>query len=65
LKLDELSRELDGKFTFGKKLEEGTGVIVNAAGGKLHYDNTLETRLSRLQGSLRSSVYKVLMGEKI
>lgn len=65
LKLDELSRELDGKFTFGKKLEEDTGVIVTAAGGKLHYDNTLETRLSRLQGSLRSSVYKVLMGEKI
>lgn len=65
LKLDELSRELDGNFTFGKKLEEDTGVIVTAAGGKLHYDNTLETRLSRLQGSLRSSVYKVLMGEKI
>jgi vacuolar-type H+-ATPase subunit E/Vma4 len=39
--------------------------VVNAAGGKLHYDNTLETRLSRLQGSLRSSVYKMLMGEKV
>jgi vacuolar-type H+-ATPase subunit E/Vma4 len=65
LKLDDLSRELNGKFIFGKKLEEGTGVVVNAAGGKLHYDNTLETRLSRMQGSLRSSVYKVLMGEKV
>jgi len=65
LNLDELSRELNGKFTFGEKLEEGTGVVVNAAGGKLHYDNTLETRLSRLQGSLRSSVYKMLMGEKV
>jgi V-type H+-transporting ATPase subunit E len=65
LKLDELSRELNGKFTFGKNLEEGTGVVVNAAGGKLHYDNTLETRLNRLQGALRSSVYKVLMGEKV
>jgi vacuolar-type H+-ATPase subunit E/Vma4 len=63
LKLDELSKELNGKFTAGK-LEEGTGVVVNASGGKLHYDNTLETRLSRLQGTLRSSVYKVLMGEK-
>lgn len=63
LKLDALSKELSGKFVFGKKLEEGTGVMVNAAGGKLHYDNTLETRLSRLQGSLRSSVYKLLMGE--
>jgi len=64
LKLDDLSKELNGKFNFGEKLEEGTGVVVSAASGKLHYDNTLETRLSRLQGSLRSSVYKLLMGEK-
>ena len=65
LKLDELSRELNGKFNFGDKLEDGTGVVVSAASGKLHYDNTLETRLNRLQGSLRSSVYKMLMGEKV
>jgi len=65
LKLDDLSKELNGKFNFGEKLEDGTGVVVSAAGGKLHYDNTLETRLSRLQGSLRSSVYKLLMGEKV
>ena len=64
LKLDEISKELNGKFSPGGKLEEGTGIVVNAAGGKIHYDNTLETRLSRLQGTLRSSVYKVLMGEK-
>jgi vacuolar-type H+-ATPase subunit E/Vma4 len=36
LKLDELSKEFNGKFRFGKKLEEGTGVVVSAAGGKLH-----------------------------
>lgn len=65
LKLDELAKELNGKFSFGKPLEEGAGVVVSAAGGKLFYDNTLETRLNRLQGSLRSSVYKVLMGEKV
>lgn len=65
LKLDDLSKELSGKFTFGNKLEEGTGIVVSAAGGKLHYDNTFETRLSRLQGSLRSLVYKALMGEKV
>ena len=64
LKLDEISKELNGKFSFSDKLEEGTGIVVDAAGGKLHYDNTLETRLSRLQSTLRSSVYKVLMGEK-
>lgn len=64
LKLDELSKELNGKFSFGGQLEEGTGVVISAADGKLNYDNTLETRLDRLQGTLRSSVYKLLMGEK-
>ena len=49
----------------GDVLEEGTGVIVDASDGHLHFDNTLETRLSRLQSSLRSSVYHVLMGEKL
>ena len=64
LKLDEVSKELSGKFSLGEKLEEGTGIVVDASNGRVHYDNTLETRLSRLQASLRSSVYKVLMGEK-
>ena len=64
LNLAEISKEFNGQFSMGNKLEEGTGVIVNAAGGKLRYDNTLETRLVRLQNSLRSSVYKMLMGEK-
>ena len=63
LKLDDLSKELNGKFSLSGSLDEGTGVVVSAAGGKLSYDNTLETRLSRLQGTLRSAVYKVLMGE--
>ena len=62
LNLGELSKELNGKFTLSGSLEEGTGVMVSAASGKLNYDNTLETRLSRLQGTLRSAVYKVLMG---
>ena len=62
--LDEISKELKGEFTLSGALEEGTGVVVDAADGKIHYDNTLETRLSRLQSALRSSVYKVLMGEK-
>ena len=62
--LSEISSELKGKFTMGESLEEGTGVVVDAAEGKLHYDNTLETRLDRLQGTLRASVYKILTGEK-
>jgi vacuolar-type H+-ATPase subunit E/Vma4 len=62
--LGEISKELNGQFTMGDTLEEGVGVVVNAADGKLNYDNTLETRLNRLQGTLRAPVYKVLMGEK-
>jgi vacuolar-type H+-ATPase subunit E/Vma4 len=64
LNLGELSKELNGQFALSDPLEEGTGVMVSAASGKLNYDNTLETRLSRLQGTLRSAVYKVLMGEQ-
>jgi V/A-type H+-transporting ATPase subunit E len=62
--LNEISNELNGQFTMADALEEGVGVVVDAADGKLHYDNTLETRLHRLQSTLRASVNKVLMGEK-
>jgi vacuolar-type H+-ATPase subunit E/Vma4 len=48
LNISELSKELNGQFTLSDPLEEGTGVVVSAASGKLSYDNTLETRLSRL-----------------
>ena len=61
--LDEIVKELKGEFSLGSALEEGTGIVVKAADGKIHYDNTLETRLNRLQNALRSSVYKLLMGE--
>jgi V/A-type H+-transporting ATPase subunit E len=61
--LDESSKELKGQFTSGEVLEEGTGIVVDAADGKLHYDNTLETRLQRLEGTLRAAVYKALIGE--
>jgi V-type H+-transporting ATPase subunit E len=61
--LRELSKELNGEFTSAGVLEEGTGIIVDAADGKLNYDNTLETRLQRLESTLRASVYKMLIGE--
>jgi V/A-type H+/Na+-transporting ATPase subunit E len=62
--LDEISKELKGQFASAGTLEEGTGIVVDAADGRLHYDNTLETRLSRLEGTLRAAVYKVLIGEQ-
>jgi V/A-type H+-transporting ATPase subunit E len=61
--LRELSKELNGQFDSSEELEEGTGIIVDAADGKLNYDNTLETRLHRLEGTLRAAVYKILIGE--
>lgn len=62
--LRDISSELNGQYTIAENLEEGRGVVIEAADGKLHYDNTLETRLQRLQGTLRSSVHKMLMGEQ-
>jgi V-type H+-transporting ATPase subunit E len=61
--LDEIAKELKGEFTIAGALEEGSGIVVDASDGRIHYDNTLETRLNRLQSTLRSSVYKVLTGE--
>ncbi|NOT05342.1 MAG: hypothetical protein HOP27_12155 [Anaerolineales bacterium] len=63
--LTSISKESGTKLSIGKSLDEGTGIVVDADNGRLHYDNTLETRLSRLQSALRSSVYHVLMGEKL
>jgi vacuolar-type H+-ATPase subunit E/Vma4 len=62
--LGDISNELKGQFTVADNLEDGRGVVVDAGDGRLHYDNTLETRLQRLQSTLRSSVYKLLMGEQ-
>ena len=62
--LKDISSELNGQFTIADNLEEGLGVVIEAAEGKLHYDNTLETRLQRLQSTMRASVHKLLMGEQ-
>lgn len=61
--LEDLSKEMKTELVLGKPLEQGTGVTVETEDGHLKFDNTLETRLSRLQSGLRSSVYRLLMGE--
>jgi len=63
--LNDISKELKTKLLVGKALEDGTGIVIDADNGRLHYDNTLETRLNRLQSALRSAVYHVLMGERL
>jgi vacuolar-type H+-ATPase subunit E/Vma4 len=61
--LDKITADMKVGLQIGQPLEHGTGVVVDTSDGHLHYDNTLETRLSRLQNGLRSAVYHILMGE--
>jgi len=63
--LQDISREQSTHLSLGEMLEQGTGVIVETADGHLQFDNTLETRLTRLQNTLRSPVYRILIGEKV
>ncbi|HEY3345605.1 MAG TPA: V-type ATP synthase subunit E family protein [Anaerolineaceae bacterium] len=61
----DLTQELKTDLSNGKPLEQGIGVVVETDDGHLKYDNTLDIRLNRLQGGLRSSVYRILMGESL
>ena len=63
--LKKLADELKIELRLGEPLKQNTGVVIETPDGRLRYDNTLETRLSRLQNSLRTSVYHLLMGEKL
>ena len=63
--LTEVSAELGVQVTHGIPLERGVGLIVETADGHRQYDNTLETRLERLQNSLRAPVLRLLMGETL
>ena len=63
--LQDLEKELNVQISLGEPLEQGTGVMVEANNGRLQFDNTLETRLRRMQNSLRLPVYHILMGEKL
>jgi len=58
-----VSKELKAEISVDQPLEQGTGLIVEAAEGRLRYDNTFENRLNRIQNELRSPVYQLLMGE--
>jgi vacuolar-type H+-ATPase subunit E/Vma4 len=63
--MKKVAGETNVELTAGETLAEGTGLVVEASNGHLQFDNTFETRLSRMRNSLRSSVYQVLMGEKL
>jgi vacuolar-type H+-ATPase subunit E/Vma4 len=61
--LEEISKELNVKLQIKDTLDQGTGVIVETEDGRRRFDNTLETRLNRMQDTLRSPVYRLLVGE--
>jgi vacuolar-type H+-ATPase subunit E/Vma4 len=63
--VDEISRSAKTKIAIGKPLEHGTGVVLEAAEGRLQFDNTLETRLARIQSAVRAEVYRILVGETV
>jgi vacuolar-type H+-ATPase subunit E/Vma4 len=65
LGLEQLSKELGAEIILGKPLSQGLGVVSETVDGHLQYDNTLETRLDRLQNGLRSPVYRILIGEAL
>jgi V/A-type H+/Na+-transporting ATPase subunit E len=60
-----LKSKYDGTIELGEILENKNGVIVSTSNGHLNYDNTLETRLNKLENELRSPVYHLLMGESL
>jgi len=61
--LTDLEQELAVQLELGEPLERGTGVVIVTADGHRRYDNTLETRLNRMQAALRTPVYHILMGD--
>jgi V/A-type H+/Na+-transporting ATPase subunit E len=61
--LAEISKEVNVEVNLGEPLENSVGIIAESPDGRLRYENTLETRLSRMQNSLRTPVYHLLMGE--
>lgn len=60
-----VAKELNVSLEVKGSPKKGTGVIVETSNGRMQYDNTLETRLNRLQSTLRSPVYHLLMGETL
>jgi V/A-type H+-transporting ATPase subunit E len=63
--LGEVSKKMNVQLQVKEPIKQGIGVIVEAEDGRRRYDNTLETRLSRMQDSLRAPVYHILMGETL
>ncbi|MBN2004102.1 MAG: hypothetical protein JXA21_12170 [Anaerolineae bacterium] len=60
--LFDLSKEIAVRLVMGEVLSNGVGVILETPDGHRRYDNTLETRMQRIQESLRTDIYQILRG---
>ena len=63
--LDDLAQQLNVQLERGPQLEEGIGVVLTTPDGRRRYDNTLETRLARIQEDVRTPVYHILAGDAV
>jgi len=63
--IENLSKETQMQIQLGDPLEKGHGVVAETEDKRRQYDNTLETRLNRMQDQLRATVYRILMGESL
>lgn len=61
--LAELSAALHVHLSPGEPLTQSAGVLLETPNGRRRYDNTLETRLTRVKESLRTDVYNLLRGD--
>jgi len=61
--LADLGRESGVHLRAGEPLAHSTGVVLETLDGHRRLDNTLETRLDRMQETLRTAVYRILMEE--
>ena len=61
--LHNLAEQLDVHLERGPQLEKGTGIVLTTPDGHRRYDNTLETRLTRIQDTVRTAVFHILAGD--
>ena len=61
--LEDLAQQLNVHLERGPQLDEGTGIVLTTPDGHRRYDNTLETRLTRLQDNIRTAVFHILAGD--
>lgn len=61
--LADLEQGLGTRMHIGEPLAHFTGVVLETLDGHRRLDNTLETRLDRMQETLRTAVYRILMEE--